>query len=304
MSARRGATGLRGVLLVDKPAGITSHDVISRVRRATGERRVGHAGTLDPMATGLLVVLVGPFTRLGPYLTAADKTYLARVQFGSETDTDDAEGTIVRTAPIPATVRDESAARETLASLVGESLRIPPVYSAIKVDGRVSHRVARSGGDIELAPRPVKVHRADLLQLDAAEAFWEIDFLVSKGTYIRALARDLGRALDSTAHLSALRRTASGAFSIADAHSLDEIDQSAAAGAIESLFADPVPALALPVLEADARDVFCGRQLPAPEGDSERFAITDNGTLVAVYSRKGEYLVADAVFPYGDGGSS
>src|SRR5512140_2878132 len=133
--AKRGATDLAGILPVDKPAGMTSHDVVAQVRSATGEGRVGHAGTLDPMATGLLVVLVGPFTRLEPYLSQDEKSYLARIGFGTGTDTDDAEGTAVETAPVPECVLDPGFARSTLARVIGPSIQTPPAYSAIKVKG-------------------------------------------------------------------------------------------------------------------------------------------------------------------------
>ncbi|HSK47435.1 MAG TPA: tRNA pseudouridine(55) synthase TruB, partial [Coriobacteriia bacterium] len=130
MSARRGTSGLSGILLVDKPSGLTSHDVVNRVRRATGERRVGHAGTLDPMATGLLVVLVGPATRFAPYLTAAEKSYTARIAFGSETNTDDAEGTTTITAAVPGSVLDAETAAAAVAALVGTHDQVPPAFSA------------------------------------------------------------------------------------------------------------------------------------------------------------------------------
>ena len=293
--------GLSGILLVDKPAGLTSHDVVERVRRATGERRVGHAGTLDPMATGLLVVLVGPATRLAPYLTAAEKTYVARIAFGAETDTDDAEGTVTRTADVPGAILDAAAAQRELDALLGESQQVPPAYSAIKVDGKVAHRVARSGGEVELAPRAITVLRAELLGLDADSAAWDVDFLVSKGTYVRALARDLGRAVDSAAHLRALRRTSSGALALADAHPLQAIETAAASGELAALFADPVAALGLPTVEADAHAVMCGRTLEAPEGDAPLVAVLADDTLVAVYRRDGDRLVADAVFPIAEG---
>src|SRR5665648_353727 len=142
MSTRRGATDLSGILAVDKPSGITSHDVVAAVRRATGERRVGHAGTLDPVATGLLTILVGPATRLEPYLSGHDKTYVATIAFGTSTDTDDADGAVIQTVPVPGDVIDPDAASRLLASFTGEQLQVPPAYSAIKRGGQVAHRAA------------------------------------------------------------------------------------------------------------------------------------------------------------------
>ena len=223
VSARRGATDLSGILAIDKPAGMTSHDVVDRVRRVTGERRVGHAGTLDPMATGLLVVLVGPATRLAPYLTAAEKTYDARIVFGAETDTDDAEGRVTATAPVPDEVGDPFFAAGTVASLVGTHEQVPPAFSAIKRGGVTAYEAARKGEALELEPRTIEVDRRRLLGVECVgEYAWDVEFAVSKGTYIRALARDLGRALDTAAHLGALRRTRSGTLALAQAHTLEE----------------------------------------------------------------------------------
>ncbi|HEY5506633.1 MAG TPA: tRNA pseudouridine(55) synthase TruB, partial [Coriobacteriia bacterium] len=221
--SRRGATSLVGILPLDKPAGLTSHDVVARVRRSTGEGRVGHAGTLDPMATGLLVVLIGAYARLAPYLTSASKCYEATIAFGAETDTDDAEGAVTRRAAVPAELLDPGHARVVLSGFLGSSMQTPPAYSAIKVGGRTAHREARAGSAMELEPRPVEVLAAELLATDADAASWNVAFDVSKGTYIRALARDIGRACGSAAHLSALRRTTSGRLTLADSHTLEEM---------------------------------------------------------------------------------
>lgn len=286
---------------MDKPAGLTSHDVVARVRRLTGERRVGHAGTLDPMATGLLVILVGPFTRLEPYLSCADKTYEARVSFGSATDTDDAEGTVTEEKSVSPEIADPEYAARTVASFIGPSMQMPPRYSAIKVGGRTAHRVARQGGDIELTPRSVVVHEAVLIDVEPESAAWSIRFRVSKGTYIRSLARDLGRAVGSVAHLSALRRIASGPLQVADAHSLDSL----AGSDIESLFTDPLSAIAMPHVVAHSRDVFAGRLIDAPVAlttdDGVNHAVVDtDGTLLGIYSRQGLKLKPVAVFPCDD----
>ena len=248
MSARRGATELSGILAIDKPAGMTSHDVVNRIRRITGERRVGHAGTLDPMATGLLVVLIGPATRLASYLTAAEKTYEARIDFGAETDTDDADGRITVSAGVPDEVCDPFAASAMVASLVGTHEQVPPAYSAIKRGGVTAYEAARKGEGIELEPRQIVVTAATLVGVDVEPPTWSVALTVSKGTYIRALARDLGRACGSAAHLGALRRTHSGALALDDAHTLEEVE---AAPDVAAMFVDPIAALDLPVLEVD-----------------------------------------------------
>lgn len=302
MSAKRGATGLSGILLVDKPAQMTSHDVINRIRRLTGERRVGHAGTLDPMATGLLVVLVGPAARLGDHLTGANKRYEALIAFGSATDTDDAEGEVIATAEAPDTLFSRDAAQAVLDSFLGESMQMPPAYSAIKVGGQVAHRAARSGNALELDARPIKVNEARLIAVDVSARTWSVAFDVSKGTYIRSLARDIGNSVGSAAHLAGLRRTASGGLVLDDAHSLEEIAAAADAQGVSSLFLDPHDALGdVPAIVADAADVANGAPLDARDaGDAAKDArvavyLTD-GSLAGLYRKRGDKLVADTVF--------
>jgi len=308
VSARRGESGLSGILLLDKPAGLTSHDVVNRVRRATGERRVGHAGTLDPMATGLLVVLVGPATRLAPYLTAADKTYVARIAFGSETDTDDAEGEVVRTADVPARVLDAAAAADAVAALVGTHEQVPPAFSAIKRDGVTSHRAARRGESLELEARTIEVARARLLSVTDEPPSWEVELAVSKGTYVRAIARDLGRELGSAAHLSALRRTRSGPLSVENAVPLEILEGATTPAEVAERFTDPIPALGLPAVElteAGAARVSHGSALDCdadcvtPSPASGLVAVTAEGTLLAVYAVSGSQLRPRVVLPGG-----
>ena len=284
---KRGATALAGILPIDKPAGMTSHDVVAAVRRATGEGRVGHAGTLDPMATGLLVVLLGPFTRLAPYLTSATKVYEARISFGSATDTDDVEGDVIETAPVPHALVTPSGARSLLEGFVGPSMQLPPAYSSVKRDGQRAHRVARAGGVPDLEERAIAVGHAELRSIDADAATWDVEFTVSKGTYVRALARDLGRAGGTVAHLAALRRTASGPLRVADALSLADVAAAADAGTLADLFVDPVVSLGLPVLTASAPEVADGRTLPrsidaeAEVGDLR--TVTVDGRIAGVY---------------------
>lgn len=300
MSRRRGESGLSGILLVDKPAGMTSHDVIDRVRRATGERRVGHAGTLDPAATGLLIVLVGPATRLASHLTAAEKTYEATIRFGSATDTDDAEGAVILELPVPDAIFDPAAAQTLLDGLLGESMQVPPAYSAIKVDGKVAHRAARGGDELELAARPIEVLEAALLAVDAEAIEWRVRFRVSKGTYIRSLARDLGVAAATAAHLTALRRTGSGHVDIAAAVTLDEIAAAGGQGRAQTLFADPASVFGhLVRITADQTTVLTGRPLPKPDTLDDKMApvavFTDDGRLIALYRGKDDRLVPEVV---------
>ena len=304
-AARRGATGLSGILLVDKPEGMTSHDVVAIVRRATGEGRVGHAGTLDPGATGLLVILVGPATRLEPYLSSATKSYEATIVFGSATDTDDAEGATIATSRVPDEVGDPAYAEALLTRLLGESQQMPPVYSAIKTDGKAAHRVARAGGEVAVRPRPIRVDEARLLGVDPATVSWSVAFTVSKGTYIRALARDVGLAANTHAHLGGLVRTGSGALLLSDAHSIDDVTSHAESRTLDQLWADPIDALGLPVVETTAEMVADGRPLRTEsrpdlaEGELAAVVDVDSRALLAVYRHSSARLVPVVVIPGG-----
>lgn len=204
-----------GVLVVDKPEGMTSHDVVAVARRALSTRAVGHAGTLDPMATGVLLLLVGEATKLNPYLSLETKEYLAEVTFGRSTDTLDREGaTVVELDPSAVSV-GRASLNEALAAELGRTSQVPPSVSAIKIDGERSHRLARRGMAKELPPRVVRVDELELLAFETPRVTLRVR--ASKGYYVRALARDLGESLGLPAHLSALRRTASGSFALADA---------------------------------------------------------------------------------------
>ncbi|MCL1879737.1 MAG: tRNA pseudouridine(55) synthase TruB [Actinomycetia bacterium] len=232
--ARRGATDLNGVLLVDKPTGITSHDVVDCLRRASGEGRIGHAGTLDPMATGLLVVCVGPATKLAEHLTAADKSYLARIIFGTSTATDDREGEVLEQATPPACLADPEYVQSILAAFVGEISQMPPQFSAIKLDGVPAYRLARQGRQAELKARQVRISSLELLAATADS--WDISADVSKGTYIRSLARDIGQAVGCPAHLGELRRSAVGQWRVSQAQPLAELEAAARAGSLTEHF--------------------------------------------------------------------
>jgi tRNA pseudouridine55 synthase len=253
-----------GILLVDKPQGITSHDVVARTRRLAGTRRVGHAGTLDPMATGLLILGVNASTRLLTYVVGLDKEYLATIRLGSSTTTDDAEGDVVATAgpDAVAAVPDEAIAAG-IRALTGAISQVPSSVSAIKVDGKRAYALVRAGESVELASRPVTVSAFEVLDRRDAAGAIELDVRVecSSGTYIRALARDLGSAVGVGGHLTALRRSRIGPFRIEDATRLDDLDVAAAllspAAAASALF----PAIAL--TESQAVDLGHGKRIDA-----------------------------------------
>jgi tRNA pseudouridine55 synthase len=211
-----------GILLVDKPRGITSHDVVARTRKLAGTRKIGHAGTLDPMATGLLVLGMNSSTRLLTFIVGLDKEYFATIRLGVSSDTDDAEGTLGARADV-STVSDERLLAG-VAALTGEISQVPSSFSAIKVDGKRAYALARAGEDVTLSSRTVTVSALEVLEVRRGE-YLDVDVRVecSSGTYIRALARDLGTDLAVGGHLTALRRSRVGPFSVADAATLDEL---------------------------------------------------------------------------------
>lgn len=279
-----------GILLVDKPGGLTSHDVVARTRRAFGTRKVGHAGTLDPMATGLLVLGIEGATRLLTYIVGADKTYEATIRLGGVTTTDDAEGEIVRRAdPAALAAVEDAAIHAEVAALTGAISQVPSAVSAIKVDGRRAYDRVRAGEEVVLEPRDVVVSRFDVLTSRRDERAIDLDVVVdcSSGTYIRSLARDLGAALGVGGHLTALRRTRVGPFDVRDAVPIDALDTAPvftpgqAAGRVL-----PV----LPVTTEEARDLRHGKRLL---GQATRLdgplvaAITEDGELVGIVERRG-----------------
>ncbi|MFC6357339.1 tRNA pseudouridine(55) synthase TruB [Luethyella okanaganae] len=232
-----------GILLLDKPQGWTSHDVVARTRRLAGTRKVGHAGTLDPMATGLLVLGVDSSTRLLTYIVGLDKEYRATIRLGVASTTDDAEGELLEPAPAVAVgAVAEAAILNGIARLTGDIEQVPSTVSAIKVDGRRAYARVRAGEQVRLAARPVTVSAFELLSSTAVDGYLDLEVRVecSSGTYIRALARDLGATLGVGGHLTSLCRTRIGPFSISETHSLDGLDIEAAllapAGVGERLF--------------------------------------------------------------------
>jgi tRNA pseudouridine55 synthase len=218
-----------GLIVVDKPAGMTSHDVVARVRRLAKTRRVGHGGTLDPMATGVLIIGVNRATRLLTYVIGSAKSYTATVRLGLTTITDDAEGEV--TATVSAAGVADDAIRAGLAGQTGEIQQVPSAVSAIKINGQRAYKRVRDGEDVDIPPRQVTVHRLDVLDIRRPDALdvvdVDIDVTCSSGTYIRAIARDLGRTLGVGGHLTALRRTAVGALTLAEASTLEELESRA-----------------------------------------------------------------------------
>ncbi len=283
-----------GVLLVDKRAGHTSHDVVARTRRALGIRRIGHTGTLDPFATGLLLLCIGVATRLVEYFHRLSKTYEATLRLGEETTTHDPEGEVCRRSQAWRDLRREDVA-EVLRSHVGRLEQRPPVYSAKRVGGRRAHRLARQGAEPSLAPVIVHVHRLEATDFQPPEL--HLRARVSTGTYVRALARDLGRALGCGAHLVALRRTEIGPFHVGDALSEDRLDE-AGPGCRGWLSLSEATAW-LPrreLDEAEAEGVRHGRSVPAREVGDGVVALVRDGRLLAVAERRQDVLQPRKVF--------
>jgi tRNA pseudouridine55 synthase len=226
MNSQDVRNAISGALVVDKPVGMTSHDVVQAIRNGTNLRRAGHTGTLDPRASGVLVILVGPAVRLSEYVSASDKRYQAIIRLGGSTDTFDAEG-LVTPSKDPVTVT-EAQFEAALKTFIGEIEQTPPPYSAVKVQGRKAYEMAREGEEVELAPRKITVHHLEVLEWTPPEVV--IDVHCSSGTYVRSLANDLGVMLGCGAYLVGLRRTKSGRFSLRDAVPLRKLQEAFTAG--------------------------------------------------------------------------
>lgn len=284
-----------GVLPVDKPSGPTSHDVVARARRALDERKIGHTGTLDPFASGLLLLCVGPATRLSEYLTGLDKSYRARVLLGARTATHDPEGDVLE-ADERWRELERSTVESALEGLRGRIMQRPPAYSAKKIGGEAAHRRVRRGETVELEPVEVVVHELGLERFDLPEL--ELSVRCSSGTYVRALARDLGEILGSGAHLTFLRRTSVGHFSVDAAVPVDDLDEVSAARA----WISPAEALAhLPQLELDSDEVTRlghGQRIdsPAPDLADGTMAALHDGHLVAVVEQRSGRIQPRKVF--------
>ena len=278
-----------GFLVLDKPSGVTSFAIVSLVRRLTGVRRVGHAGTLDPLASGVLPVAVGQATRLIEYLDDAPKLYRATVRFGTATSTYDAEGDVTATGDASLVTRD--ALEGALARFIGEIEQAPPLYSAIKVAGKPLYRYAREGADVAPAVRRVRIDRIELRSYSSPDA--EIDVTCGKGTYIRSLAHDLGAAVGCPAHLAALRRLSSGGFGIDDAHDPDALAGAAADGMLDAFLLPPDRAVerrtAAILDDAKVAAIVQGRDVSfeAREGADLCRVYSFGGRFVGMLSRRG-----------------
>lgn len=276
-----------GVLVVDKPAGMTSHDVVDAVREAAGQRKVGHTGTLDPAATGVLVVCLGRATRLVRFLQAGRKTYLATVTLGVTTTTQDTDGEVVEERDAGGV--DAAAVRAALEGFRGDIEQVPPMVSAVRVDGERLHERARRGEVVEREPRPVTVHDFELRSFTpGSRAEAELHVVCSSGTYVRTLAHDLGRALGVGASLSGLRRTANGPFRLDDAHPLVEVRDRADRGRFAELVVDMGTATArtLPTVEVEDPDVverLTNGGWLEPQGLDGPWAVVAPVGLVGVY---------------------
>jgi tRNA pseudouridine55 synthase len=310
-----------GLVIVDKPGGMTSHDVVARIRRLAHTRRVGHAGTLDPMATGVLVIGVEKATRLLGHLMLIEKTYEATIRLGQSTTTDDAEGEPTGAALRPASEVTRAALDCEIAKLTGEILQVPSSVSAIKVNGQRAYKLTRAGEAPALAARPVTVYEFTVTAIRPAGDYLDLDATVrcSSGTYIRALARDLGAALGTGGHLTALRRTAVGPYTLASAHTLKDLESQPDAAVVP--WVTPLSAAAaaafprLDLTADDARRLAQGARLPVPPGhqvppdprpsaeatapdrpDVPLAAFDPDGTLIALVTVEAGRLRSLAVF--------
>jgi len=284
-----------GLVVVDKPSGLTSHDVVARVRRLAGTRKVGHAGTLDPMATGVLVVGVNRATRLLGHLTLTEKAYDATVRLGATTITDDAEGEVVTTADATGVTAESAAA--AVAGLTGEIQQVPSTVSAIKVDGQRAYKRVRAGEDVDLPARPVTVSRFDVGELrpaDGGAVDIDVHVVCSSGTYVRALARDLGAALGVGGHLTMLRRTRVGPYGLDVAHTLEELAEDVVLLPIEA--AARAAFAARDVDEAAAIVISHGGPLPATGVSGPVAVFGPDGGFLALVEDRGEVTRALAVF--------
>lgn len=273
---------ISGVLVVDKPVGLTSHEVVQIVRKGTNIRRAGHTGTLDPRASGVLVILIGPAVRLSEYVSASDKRYQAIIRLGATTDTYDADGHVTSSAPVNIS---EEQFESSLQQFIGEIEQVPPPYSAVKVKGRKAYEMAREGEEVDLQPRKINVYNLELLEWAPPEAV--IDVYCSSGTYVRSLAHDLGNVLGCGAHLVGLRRTKSGRFTLRDAVPLRKLREAFEAGNWYQFLIPAAEALSdWPAIELDVDQVEAvrhGHRVPADPGSTGwSRGISQQGELVAL----------------------
>ena len=286
---------VQGLALIDKPEGHTSHDVVARVRRLAGTRKVGHAGTLDPMATGLLILGIEQATKLLTFLVGEDKTYETTIRLGASTVTDDREGEVLETHDASSITREQ--VMSAIVPLTGDILQMPSSVSAIKVQGQRAYDMVRGGEEVVLKSRPVTVSRFEVTDIRHEGKFVDVDAVIdcSSGTYIRALARDLGKALEVGGHLTALRRTRIGSYRVDSAKTLeDKLEVTSMEVAARAQF----PALELS--DSQVTDLIHGKRLPAEEKLTEPVAaFAPGGRLVAMLTRSGNQYKSLVVFPEG-----
>jgi tRNA pseudouridine55 synthase len=284
-----------GLIVVDTPAGITSHDVVARVRRLAGTRKVGHAGTLDPMATGVLVVGINRATRLLGHLLLTDKKYDATIRLGISTSTDDAEGELIE--QISAAGVSQEGIRAGLAAMVGEIDQVPSTVSAIKIDGKRAYERVRAGEDVQIAARRIRIGSIEISRIEQVDELIDVDISVacSSGTYVRAIARDLGAGLGVGGHLTALRRTAVGSFGIEDARTLEELAED-----FEIIDIAVAARASFPAYELDedhAAMVRVGKKLPIDLPEAATVAVfAPSGEFLALYERGEDLARPVAVF--------
>ncbi|NMA01602.1 MAG: tRNA pseudouridine(55) synthase TruB [Clostridia bacterium] len=285
-----------GIINIFKPPGMTSHDVVSKIRKILKTKKVGHTGTLDPDAVGVLPICIGKATRLAEYLTSDEKTYRAILTFGSETDTQDSSGKVVKETSLPEISIEQFS--QILNSFLGEIEQIPPMYSAIKIQGQPLYKLARQGQEVPRKARTIYIHDLKLLEFDRKKALLEIT--CSKGTYIRSLCEDIARACNSSGHMSFLIRTKSGNFSIDEAFTLEEV----ASTPLEEIFIRPADALNFPQVitnEVTEKIVRNGNKLSLNLIDTQIMedqkykVVTKEGELLAVASLKKDYLQPEKV---------
>ncbi len=284
-----------GLVVVDKPADWTSHDVVGRCRRLAGTRKVGHAGTLDPMATGVLVVGVGRATRLLGHLALSTKGYDATVRLGQATVTDDAQGEVIST--VDTSHLTASAVESVVARFIGDIQQVPSAVSAIKVNGERAYKRVRAGEHVRLEARPVTVSQLDIIDVRRESAFLDVDVHVesSTGTYVRALARDIGASLGVGGHLTALRRTRVGPYGLAAAHPLEALEKQLAVVPLDEAAAENFPTYILN--EGCVAGVRNGREFTATLGSVGPVAVlTTAGEFLALYEQRGAVAQAIAVF--------
>ena len=281
-----------GLLVIDKPAGMTSHDVVDRVRDVFGMTKVGHAGTLDPDATGVLLVGVGRATRFLSYAQEAPKRYRAVATFGATTTTQDASGDVVQERPITFTRADLD---EAAARFVGDIEQTPPMVSAVRIGGQRLHKLARAGKEVERKPRPLTIYELEVLDFDGTEA--TLDLRCSAGTYVRTLINDIGEAVGSGAHMKSLVRTEAGGFTLEEAVPLEDVKESHVrplVDTVKGLFRFEVDTDAAKLVSNGRPLNLFGARLPGV-GEGDHVAVTNEETLLGVYMLKGERLMPDRV---------